>query len=151
MKLLNRRAAAGHITRFIKVRAHRGEPLNEDADALAAAAADSDPGRPVAMDFDPEAVHFMYREAWVEWDANRREDVVQRAAELCLNRMLRPKRGRAGTEASPPALPLTSAWMLRPKQGRDTQERCWGRSGFHNKETSAPVDSWSIPMQCCAP
>ena len=58
-----------HITRFIKVRAHRGEPLNEAADALTAAAADLDPGRPVAMDLDPEAVHFMYREAWVEWDA----------------------------------------------------------------------------------
>ena len=64
--LLNRRAAAGRITRFIKVRAHRGEPLNEAADVLAAAAADLDPGRPLAMDLDPEAVHFMYREAWVE-------------------------------------------------------------------------------------
>ncbi len=41
------RAAAGHITRFIKVQEHRGEPLNEAADALAAAAADLDPGRPV--------------------------------------------------------------------------------------------------------
>jgi hypothetical protein len=67
VKLLNRRAAAGHITRFIKVQAHRGEPLNEAADALAAAAADSDLVRPVAMDLDLEAVHFMYsREAWVE-------------------------------------------------------------------------------------
>ncbi len=31
--LLNRRAATGRITRFIKVRAHRGEPLNEAADS----------------------------------------------------------------------------------------------------------------------
>jgi ribonuclease HI len=46
--LLNKRAAAGRITRFIKVRAHRGEPLNEAADALAAAAADLEPGRPGA-------------------------------------------------------------------------------------------------------
>ncbi len=99
VKLLNRRAAAGHITRFIKVREHRGEPLNEAADALAAAVADSDPGSPVAMDLDPEAEHFMYREAWVEWVAKVRDDFVQRAAELCLNRMLHPKRGRAGTEA----------------------------------------------------
>jgi ribonuclease HI len=50
--LLNRRAAAGRITRFLKVRAHRGEPLNEAADALAAAAADLDPGRPVAIDLE---------------------------------------------------------------------------------------------------
>ena len=35
---------------------------------VAAAAADLDPGRPVTMDLDPEAVHFMHRETWVEWD-----------------------------------------------------------------------------------
>jgi hypothetical protein len=29
VKIANRRAEAGHTTRFIKVRAHRGEPLNE--------------------------------------------------------------------------------------------------------------------------
>jgi hypothetical protein len=127
VKLLNRRAAAGHITRFIKVRAHRGEPLNKDADALAAAAADSDPGRPVAMDLDPEVVHFMYREALVEWDAKARvrEDLVQRAAELCLNRAA-SEAWRAGTEASPPALPLTAAWMLWPNQGRDTLGKVLG-------------------------
>jgi hypothetical protein len=124
--LLNRRAATGHITRFIKVRAHRGEPLNEAADVLAAAAADLDPGCPAAMNLDPKAVHFMYREAWVEWDAKVREDLVQRAAELCLNRTLRPKRGRAGTAASPPALPLTAAWMLRPNQDRDTLGKVLG-------------------------
>ncbi len=95
-------------------------------DALAAAAADSDPGRQVAMDLDPEAVHVMFREAWVEWDAKFREDLVQRAAELCLNRMLRPKRGRAGTEDSPPTLLLTSVWMLRPNQGRDTLGKVLG-------------------------
>ncbi len=68
----------------------------------------------------------MYRKAWVEWDAKVREDLVQRAAELCLNRTLRPKRGRAGTAASPPALPLTAAWMLRPNQGRDTLGKVLG-------------------------
>jgi hypothetical protein len=57
---------------------------------------------------------------FTDGDTKVREDLVQKAAELCLNRMLRPKRGRAGAEASPPALPLTAAWMLRPNQGRDT-------------------------------
>jgi ribonuclease HI len=47
----------GHITRFMKVRAHRGEPLNELADSLAAAAAESDPARSLALDQDPEAVY----------------------------------------------------------------------------------------------
>jgi hypothetical protein len=161
--LLNRRAAAGRITRFIKVLAHRGEPLNEAADALAAAAADSDPGRPVAMDLDPEAVHFMYREAWVEWDAKVREDPVQRAAELCLNRMLRPKRGRAGTEASPPALPLTAAWMLRPNQGWGTQGKVLGDMSISTAKNqvlqsiagafpcNAVLHKWGItPSPACA-
>ncbi len=82
-KLINKRAESGRATRFIKARAHRGEPLNEgaeSADALAAAAAESDPARPLAMDQDPEAVYFLYREAWVEWDARVRENLVQRAA-----------------------------------------------------------------------
>ena len=119
-KLINKRAESGRATRFIKVRAHRGEPLNEEADALAAAAAESDPARPLAMDQDPEAVYFLYREAWVEWDARVREDLVQRAAKRCVTRILRPKRGRTEVEASPPMLPITAAWMLRPNQGRST-------------------------------
>ncbi len=71
-------------TRFIKVRAHRGELLNEKADALAEAAGESDPAPPLAMDQDPEAVYFLYQEAWVEWDARVREDLVQRAAKRCV-------------------------------------------------------------------
>jgi hypothetical protein len=42
VKLINRPAETGRSTRFIKVRAHRGGPLNELADALASEAADSD-------------------------------------------------------------------------------------------------------------
>ena len=120
VKLLNRRAGMGRTTRFIKVRAHRGEPLNELADSLAAAAAESDPARSIALDQDPEAVYFLLKETWVEWDARVREDLVQRAAEQCVTSILRPKRGRAGAEASPPALPLTASWLLRPNQGRST-------------------------------
>ncbi len=45
VKLINKRAKAGRRTRFIKVRAHRGELLNEAADVMAAAAAESDPAR----------------------------------------------------------------------------------------------------------
>ncbi len=56
VRQLNRRAGTGCITRFIKVRAHRGEPLNELADLLAAEAAESDPARSIALDQDPEAM-----------------------------------------------------------------------------------------------
>ena len=126
VKLINKRAAAGRTTRFIKVRAHRGEPLNEAADTMAAAAAESDPARSVVMDLDPEAVYFSFKEAWVEWDARVREELVQRAAERCVTRILRPKRGRAGAEATPPTLPLTASWMLRPNQGRSTLGKVLG-------------------------
>jgi len=119
-QLVNRRAEMGRTTRFIKVKAHRGEPLNEAADALAAAAAETDPARDVELDLDPEAVHFLFKGKWVEWDMSFREDLTQKAAEQCLSRILRPKRRRGGQEAAPPALPLTASWMLRPDQGRST-------------------------------
>ena len=43
--ILNARAESGSVTRFIKVKSHRGEPLNEAADTLAAAAAELNPSR----------------------------------------------------------------------------------------------------------
>ena len=45
VRLVNRRAETGVATRFIKVRAHRGEPLDEMADLLAGEATESDPAR----------------------------------------------------------------------------------------------------------
>jgi hypothetical protein len=93
---------------------------------MAAAAAEADPARSVALDLDPEAVYFSYRGAWVEWDARVREELVQRAAEQCVTRILRPKRGRAGEEASPPTLSLTASWLLRPNQGRSTLGKVLG-------------------------
>ncbi len=99
-KLINQGAGTGCITRLVKVRAHRGEPLNpEAADALASAAAESDPANPVAIELDdPEAVHIMWNEKWVEWDTRLRENLVQRAGGLYLSRILVQKRGRAGAE-----------------------------------------------------
>jgi hypothetical protein len=81
----------GHFTYFIKVRAHRGEPLrvNELADSLAVAAAESDSARSIALDKDPETVYFLLKETWVEWDAWVREDLVQRAAEHYVISILR--------------------------------------------------------------
>jgi hypothetical protein len=123
-QLINRRAELGRITHFIKVKANSGEPLNEAADhaadALAAAAAETDPARAVKLDLDREAVHFLFKGKWVEWDTSLREDLAQKAAEQCLSRALRPKRGQAGQEAVPPTLHLTASWLLRPDQGRST-------------------------------
>ena len=48
----------------IKVRAHRAEPLNEQADTLAAEAAESYDSRPIESDLDLEAVHFLHKGKW---------------------------------------------------------------------------------------
>ena len=95
-QLINRLAELGRITRLTKVRAHSCEPLNEAADALAAAAAELDPARAVDLDLDQEAVHFLFKGRWAEWDTSLRDELAQRAAEQCVSRVIRPKRGRAG-------------------------------------------------------
>ena len=67
----------GRTKRFIKVKAQSGQPLNEAADALAAAAAETDPARDVELGLNPEAVHFLIKGKWVEWGMNLREDLTQ--------------------------------------------------------------------------
>ncbi len=69
--LLNRRHAAGVLTRLIKVKAHFCEQLNEAANDLASAAAEAD-GAPMSLELhlDPCAVHFyLNHNAPVEWDS----------------------------------------------------------------------------------
>jgi hypothetical protein len=55
-----------------------------------------------------------------------REDLVPRAAGQYAASILQPKQGRAGAEASPPALPLTVSWLLRPDQSRSTLGKVLG-------------------------
>ena len=115
VRLINSRVIAGGTTRFIKVKSHRAEPLNEAADALAVAAAELDPTCPVEL--DAEAVYFYYKGHPIQWDARLREDLVGRAAVQCLKKTVQPKRRRNG-QLEPPALPLTASWMLRSGHGR---------------------------------
>ncbi len=65
-QLVNRQAEMRRTTRFIKVKAHSSKLLNEAADAMAAPAAETDPARDVELDFDQEAVHFLFKGKWVE-------------------------------------------------------------------------------------
>ena len=116
-RLINERAAANAVTRFWKVKSHRAEPLNEAADALADAAVELDPSRP--LDLDPEAVHFIYKETLVEWDSKLRDHLIQVAASRGMSRIGAPTRRRDGT-VTPAQMALSTAWMLRPEQGRST-------------------------------
>ena len=50
VSLINRQPAAGTATSFVKVKAHRAEPLNEAADALASVAAEFNLVRPLDRD-----------------------------------------------------------------------------------------------------
>jgi len=118
VKLINARAAKGAVTRLVKVRAHRAEPLNEAADTLAAEAAELDPSLPVTMELDPEAVHFQLKGSWVEWDARVREELTQSAAALRVRHLLR---------AETKAMSQTAVWLLRPGQGRETIGKVLGR------------------------
>ena len=115
--LVNKRAASNVITRFVKVKAHRSEPLNEAADALASDAAELDPSRP--LDLDPEAVYFYFKDSPIEWDARLREHLTQVAASLSMALIGKPTRRRDGT-VTPAHVPLSAAWLLRPDQGRST-------------------------------
>ena len=108
---------SGVMTRFIKVKvkAHSGEPLNEAANALAGAAAEMDPTRPA--DVDPEGVYFYYRETLVVWSARLRQHLTQVAASQWAAKSARPVRRPDGSLGAP-STPLTTAWLLRPLQGR---------------------------------
>ena len=112
VRLINARAEAGSVTRFIKVKSHRGEPLNEAADTLAAAAAELDPSRP--LNLDPEAVYLALNGFQVEWDPQLRNQLVQVAATRGLALIGRVTRRRDGS-SSPAHVPLSTAWLLRPE------------------------------------
>jgi hypothetical protein len=80
--LPNRRHAAGVVTRFVKVKAHGGEPLNEAADTLASAAAEADDSTlPSRLHLATNLVHFYINGAPVEWGARLRDYLIQVAAD----------------------------------------------------------------------
>ena len=116
VSLINRRAAAGVVTRLVKVKAHAGDPLNEAADALASAAAELDPSRP--QEVDPEGVYLRFKGALVPWNSRLRRELTQVVAAQWVTKSGRPIiRGGAATARR---VPLTASWLLRPNQGRRT-------------------------------
>ncbi len=118
---------AGRATHLIKVFAHGGEPLNELADSLAAAAAEADPARSVALDQDLDAVYFLLEETWVKWDALVRGGLVQRVAEQwSLGFSTRSAGGRVLRPCFPRFLSLHPGCCCRTRAGAHWA-RCWGR------------------------
>ena len=113
VKLLNERQAAGVVTRFVKVKSHRGEPLNEAADALASAAAEADDSPPNPLQLEPDVVHFYVKGALVEWSAAVRNHLTQVAADQAAGDLTLPRR-----DGTVRPVPITTAWLLRQDQGR---------------------------------
>ena len=116
VQLLNQRHAAGVVTRFVKVKSHCGEPLNEAADALASAAAEADDSQlSNALHLDPDSVHFYLNGTPAVWGAVVRNQLIQKAADRIAADYGRPRMMRDGT-AKP--VTITCAWLLRQDQGR---------------------------------
>jgi hypothetical protein len=86
----------------------------------------------------------------VEWDARVREDLVQRAAEQYVTSILRPKQGREGGEAPPPALPFTASWLLRPNQGRSTLGKVLGEMRSPLRRSRQVLQSIARAFPCNA-
>ncbi len=91
------------------------------------------------------------------------ENLVQRAAEQCVTGIFRPRLGREGAEASPPALPLTASWLLRPNQGRSTLGKVLGEMNIYAAKKqvfqstagafpcNAVLHKWGVvPLAACA-
>ncbi len=119
--LLNRRHAAGVLTRLIKVKAHCGETLNEAADALASAAAEAD-GAPMSgeLHLDCCAVHFyLNHNAPVEWDSRVRKFLTRVSARQAAAKLLEPRLRRDGTDVVPAKM---TSWLMRKDQGRQELE-----------------------------
>ncbi len=90
-------------------------------DSLAGEAAESDPACSMALDQDPEAVYFLLKRTWVEWDTSVREVLV--------------------TQASGLRHPLITSWLLLPNQGRSTLGKVLGEMKI---STAKKQVLWSI-------
>ena len=67
VELINRRVSAGVFTRFVKVPAHKGHPLNEAADAAARQAATLEPEEAAQVWPESEVVRFVHAGSLAPW------------------------------------------------------------------------------------
>jgi ribonuclease HI len=121
VQLLNRRHAAGGVTRIVKVKSHCGEPLNEAADALASAAAEADDSQlSNELHLEPDSVHFYLDGCPMTWGIQVRNRLTKAAADRIAVELGRPRIKRDGTVQP---VTLTTAWLLRQDQGRQVLGR----------------------------
>ena len=117
---LRRRTAP---TLIAKIRAHRGEPLNEAADTAANAAVPADP---LPLVYDPLVVYFRYAGLGPRvWGAGLKAYLAKTAAEQWQKELTRHKVPRDQPPAenaqglAPRLLNVTETWLLRNGQGRE--------------------------------
>jgi hypothetical protein len=98
VELLNRRHAAGRVTRIVKVKSHCGEPLNEAADALASAAAEADDSQLSSeLHLEPDSVHFYLDDCPMTWGIQVRNHLTKVAADRIAGELGSPRFKRDGT------------------------------------------------------
>ena len=126
---LNERARRKVPTRFVKVPAHQGHPLNELADAAARAAVDGDEEAAAVSHADSRAVRFVFEQRLIEWGAGIRRSLTQVAATQLRDRLTSRARQAAGStdrfdgRSQRNRVSLAAQWMLRPEQGRASLAR----------------------------
>ena len=133
---LNERARKKVPTRFIKVPAHQGHPLNEleDSDAAASRAAlDGDEDAAAVSYADSRAVRFVFEQRLIEWGAGIRRALTHVAATQLQNCLTSRARHAAGStdridgRSQRNRVSLAAQWMLRPEQGRASEQHLWAR------------------------
>ena len=131
---LNERARKKVPTRFIKVPAHQGHPLNELADAAASRAAlDGDEDAAAVSYADSRAVRFVFEQRLIEWGAGIRRALTHVAATQLQNCLTSRARHAAGStdridgRSQRNRVSLAAQWMLRPEQGRASEQHLWAR------------------------
>ena len=108
VRALNQRSRAGASSLFVKIRAHKGEPLNEAADEAADEAAEYDP--PGTTVLDPGSCYFQNNGGHTEWGTCLRRLLTERIAlkQLAVTRQLKISLDGPNQNAFPCPRPMKS-------------------------------------------
>jgi hypothetical protein len=115
---------------------------------MAAAAAESDPARSVAMDLDPEAVYFLYWHGWSGMHGSERIWFSEQLNDLSIARSDQSVGGQARWPRPPRFLSRHPGCTAEPGPGREhTGQGAGGDEDLHSEEASALVHCRSVPLE----